>query len=164
MATLLELQTQGVLLKADPVLGAREQEVRVLYASTRLTGWIQGTLPSLGSTWDIELSPQEQLDAFLAVYARGDALTFGQAFRPLVHISDGIWELKTADLRLFGWFYKKDCFIGHAANITETIKQHNLYHGYAGEVARFRDLLLLDEPKFVPGDDPNDVVSDWDYP
>lgn len=100
---------------------------------------------------------------FFAVYASGETLWFGRSFKPLVHIHDGVWELKTPDLRVFGWFYRKDCFIGHVANHTEIVKKYRLYHGHAGEVARFRDSLALDEPKYVPGDDPNAVVSDWDY-
>lgn len=65
---------------------------------------------------------------------------------------------------MFGWFSKKDCFIGVAANPTDLVKRHNLYNGHAMEVVRFRNALSLDEPKFIPGDNPHDVVSDFSYP
>jgi hypothetical protein len=79
-------------------------------------------------------------------------------------VQDGIWELKTADLRIFGWFNVLDHFVGAAADTTDRVKQHNLYYGYAGETARFRDGLDLDPPKFIPGADPNAVVSNYTYP
>jgi hypothetical protein len=77
---------------------------------------------------------------------------------------DGVWELKTADLRVFGWFHAKDCFLGHCADTAERVKEHRLYTGYVGEVVRFRDSLPLDEPKYIPGEDPDAVVSNSSYP
>ncbi len=91
-------------------------------------------------------------------------LTYSHRFKPLTHHRDGIWELKTPDLRIFGWFVKRDQFVGWAADATEKIKKHNLYHGYAREAGHFRDNLNLDPPKFVQGDKPDAVVSNFDYP
>jgi hypothetical protein len=78
-----------------------------------------------------------------------------------MHLGDGIWELKTADLRLFGWFLQKDCFIVSDIDDTGRIKQSNLYRGYCLQAVRRRDALELNEPKFIRGDNPDDVVSDW---
>jgi len=159
MATILQLVEQGSLVKLDPALVASVQEMRVIYMSPDLKRRIEEAVPAMGSNWNIEVTPLEQLDALVALFAAGDQLVLPNDFRPIQHIKDGIWELKTADLRMFGWFYKKDCFVGHRIDQTQHIKDHKLYYGYATEVARFRDQLDLDEPKFVPGDDPNDVVS-----
>ena len=164
MATPLELTERGSLLKLDPGLGRREQELRLLYASPRLAKWFGSDLLNLGSSWNIELSPAEQLDAFIEVYASGKTLTFQRAFHPIRHVGAGVWMLKTADVRLFGWFWKRDVFIGHCADTAERVKLSDLYHGYAGDVVRFREKLDLNEPKFVLGDDPNVVVSNFDYP
>ncbi len=164
MATLLELDRQGKLFRLDPALDDPQQEFRTLYASPRLHKWLREVLPTLGSTWNIELSPLEQLDAFMEVYASGDTMTYQRSFYPISHVSNCVWELKTADLRIFGWFAIRDCFIGVAADTTERVKLHNLYHGYAGDAVRFLENLELDEPKFVAGDDPNAVVSNFDYP
>jgi hypothetical protein len=165
MATPLHLDRTGALFKLDPNLGPGVQEFRTIYASPRLKTWIENVLPTLESTWKIELTPQEQLQAFVEeVFCPGEPLTYEHQFKPITHIKDGIWELKTADLRMFGWFFIKDCFIGSAADLTDNVKRHHLYYGYAGEAARFRDGLDLDEPKFVPGDDPHAVVSNFGYP
>ena len=150
--------------KFDASLPPHQQEFREFYAGPRLVKWMGDVLPSLGSTWKIELSPLEQLDAFMAVYASGDTLTYQYSFKPLTNLGDGIWQLKTADLRMFGWFHVQDCFVGGVGDTADRIKLHGLYAGYVGEAVRFRDALDLDEPKFVPGDNPNAVVSNFDYP
>src|SRR4051812_27179079 len=112
MATLLHLEGAQLLHKIYPALDPREHEWRLFYALPRLRAWIERTLPTLESSWKIEESPVEQLDALIYVFCSGQPLAYGQQFKPLRHIRDGIWELKTADLRVFGWFHTKDCFIG----------------------------------------------------
>jgi len=164
MATLLQLAAKAELYRLDPQLSANQQELRVLFASLRFTKWARDELPALGSTWNIETSPVEQMDAFMETYASGETLSFRRAFSPISHIRYGAWELKTADLRLFGWFAARDCFVAVMADTAERVKLHRLYHGYAGEVVRFRDAIDLDEPKYVAGDDPDAVVSNFCYP
>ncbi len=164
MATVLRLAEQGDLVRIDPGLPPRQQEFRSLYTSPRLVKWLGEILPGLGSTWNIELTPHEQLAALIEVYASGDTLTFDHSFKPLFPREHGVWELKTADLRVFGWFCAKDIFIAHAANLAQIIKDHGLYHGYINEVVSFRSNLDLDEPKFISGSNPNDVVSAFSIP
>jgi hypothetical protein len=163
MATILELEKAGALFKYDAVLGRRQQEFRRFYASERLKNWMQKDLLAANSTWGIESRPAEQLDAILNVFISGDVLTFNWDIKPIRPIGAAVWELKTQDLRLFGWFPIFDCFVGVAADLTQNVKDHNLYSGYRNEVVRFRDKLELDEPKFLPGEFPNDVVSNFNY-
>jgi hypothetical protein len=164
MATVLQLDKRGALFKLD-VLGPAVQEFREIYASPELHKWITGTLPGMASTFAIQLTPVEQVVALTDLFCRGERLAFGFQFKPLTHIADGVWELKTEDIRIFGWFSRKDCFIGVVADDATRIKDHKLYHGYANVTTkRFRDALDLDHPKFVPGDDPHAVVSNFDYP
>jgi hypothetical protein len=164
MATVVELARAGVLSKIDPALEANEQEWRSIYVLPRCRSRIENDLPNWTSDWKVEETPLQQLDALAEVFCSGVALTFGRRFKPLRPTENGIWELKTADLRIFGWFAARDCFIGGALDLTFNVKNHGLYTGYVGEVVRHRDLLDLNEPKFVPGDNPNDVVSNYDYP
>ncbi len=164
MATLVELNDAGQIIRFDPELGPRKQEFRRLFVLPPLQQWLENTLPTLASTWNIEQSPEEQLDALLATYCSDDTLTYGWQFKPLNHISDGIWEMKTADLRVFGWFHMKDCFIGASADLADRIKQLHMYRPYCEEAIRRRDALDLDAPKFIRGADPNAVVSNFDFP
>lgn len=119
---------------------------------------------SLESNWNLEISPGQQLDDFLINYCLGEPLTYRHQFKPLRYRKDGVWELKTADVRVFGWFAQIDQFVAVVADTAWRIKEHGLYAGYAGDVDRFRDAIDLDPPKFVPGKDPKDVVSNFTSP
>jgi hypothetical protein len=164
MATVLELALAQRLFRLDPALEQNEKEWRFIHTSPRFREREQKELRTWESTWKIEENPTQQLDALVEVFCSGETLTFGPQFKPLTHIKDGIWELKTADLRIFGWFCKKDHFIAGTMDLAFNVKKHDLYGGYAGEVERFRDQLDLNEPKFIPGEDPNVVVSNYNYP
>lgn len=163
MSTLAELDQQGALHKLDPQLGPREQEERLIYASPKFAKWVADELPGLGSDRALEVLPAGQLDALFADFTRGKALTYDHQFKPLHPRSESTWELKTADLRIFGWFACMDCFIAVVATTKAFILEHEgIVAGYVGEVVRFRNLLDLDPPKLIEGDDPNAVVSNYD--
>ena len=169
MATASQLENAGKIHKYDPALEDDEQELRLFWTSPRLRVWVENDLPNLTSQWAVETPPLEQLDAFTAVYASGLPLVFEIQFKPfqpraIQPLGDGVWYLKTPDLRIFGWFWRKDCFIGVVADTAERVKKHGLYEGYRGDVVRFRNKLELDEPKFIPGTDPNAVISNYDLP
>ena len=164
MATLIELENANRVFRIDPALGPHDQEFRRIFVLPDLRQWLEDDLPTLGSTWNIEQSPAEQLDALIATFCSDEPLTYGRQFKPLTHVDDGIWEIKTADLRIFGWFYQIDCFIGTDGDVTERIKSLQMYRPYCEQAIRRRDALELNEPKFIQGDDPNDVVSNFDFP
>jgi hypothetical protein len=160
MATLLGLVQQERLFRFDPELGRNEMEVRRIFLLPPARNWLVEVLPTIGSTWNIEESPAEQLDALVYEFCSGKRLKIGNRFKSLIHLGDGIWELKTADLRLFGWFVAKDCFVVSDCDQTDRIKRVNLYKGYCEQAVRRRDALELDGPKYIGGDKPDDVVSD----
>lgn len=159
MATLLNLVEIGAVVRVDPVLGPKELEMRRIYLLPRAFEWISEVLPGADSSWDLENRPNEQLDALIYEFCSGVPLQIGRRFKALVHLGDGIWELKTADLRLFGWFTQKDCFVASDCDDAGRVKKVGLYRGYCQQAVRLRDALDLDEPKFITGDDPDDVVS-----
>lgn len=164
MATVIELERSGALYRIDPQLGPGRQEFRLIYVSPRVKLWIENDLSSLESTWKIETAPDAQLDALVEEFCAGDPLWVGWQFKVLHPRQHSVWELKTADLRLFGWFTAKDCFVAASADTKDRIETHGLYAGYIGETVQFRDGLNLDAPKFIPGEDPNAVVTDFRYP
>jgi len=164
MATIIDLDHRGALFKLD-ALEQGVQEFREIYASPLLHDWINNELPNMRSSWNIELSPLEQFVALTEIFCSGERLAYGGQFKPLTHIVDGIWELKTEDIRIFGWFSRKDCFIGAVADDATKIKKHKLYYGYANVTTkRFLEALDLDNPKYIPGDNPHAVVSNFNFP
>jgi hypothetical protein len=164
MATILELVNTGKLEKYDPELEYDEQEERYVYFLPSVLVRMLDELPTYVSNWKLEDSPQTQFDQLMEVFCSGEPLTFDWMFKPLKHRQEGVWELKTPDLRLFGWFPVKDCFIVGAVDTAFNIKSYNLYEGHANVVAHLRNQLELNEPKFISGKEPYDVVSNFDFP
>ena len=72
-----------------------------------------------------------------------------------------MWEIKTADVRVFGWFYRQDQFIALVGDEAWRVKEYKLVRGYTDEVVKYREGLNLDEPKYVREKDPNYVVSNF---
>ncbi len=75
-------------------------------------------------------------------------------FHDMEPSTDEVWEMKTADLRLFGWMYQRRKFIvvrgGYADDYKEPTKTRT-YADERREVVRARDALPLDDPKLVRG-------------
>lgn len=161
MSTIPNLILAGSLLKIDAELNYDEQEVRCIYATPRAAGWLTQTLPVLVSKWDLEVTPQEQIADLLGLFCSGGKLEHGRRFHCLQPIGSGIWELKTPDTRLFGFFHRQDCFILTDADDATRVKKVGLYRGYVEQGVRFREALDLDEPKHIEGDKPDDVVTNW---
>ena len=165
MATIATLIADGSLLRWEVALSPHEQIDRILLLAPRLHARLDEAL-AIGSTWNIEETPAQQLDALTAAFVTGEPLAFGWQFKRLQRVPDldGVWYLKTADVRLFGWFPFKDYFVATSIAVADVAKRLHLYRPLGEEVARFREALPLDEPKFVLGDDPNAVVSNFTYP
>lgn len=164
MATLSKLDALGKLSRYDPDLDHDEQCVRRIYFFPRAVTWFGNCLPVLGSTWQIEQTPLEQVVAALADFCLGRPLAVGHRFKALNHLGAGIWELKTADVRIFGWFAAKDCFVATDADLKRNVVSRQMYRPYAEQAVRLREGLDLDEPKFISGEDPLNVVSDFYFP
>lgn len=165
MATLATLVQNDVVIPIDVALDGGRLPWRELYGypaagqENFLVQWLRDTIPTMVSRVGAEDTPEEQVYGLLELYAAGDSLIFGEMYKPLYPHKEGVWEFKTIDVRIFGWFHRRDCFIGVFANDATFIHDHRLHHGYINEVIRLRRELDLDEPKFVEGADPNAVLS-----
>ena len=139
-------------------------EVRVLFGTPDFAGWVRNVLPDLKSTRKLDITPLDQFDDLMISYCLGEELLIDAQFHALRPIAKGVWELKTPDLRIFGWFPCKDHFIAVAGHFADGVKKKRLYGAYVDQVVAFRDGLDLDPPKFLPGDDHNVVVSNCSFP
>jgi len=164
MATVQHLREEGVLHRIDPALDDDEQENRYIYASDAVIHFLANELPALQSFFGTETNPAQDLDALIAEFASGLPIEFDRqvnAFRRRSFdvLQGGVWYLKTRDLRIFGWFPHKDCFIAVYADTFANVKGKDLYEGRRNQVIQFRNALDLNVPKFIAGDDPNAVLS-----
>jgi hypothetical protein len=159
MATLMDLERAGRLQKYDPDLSWREQEYRCVYLLPSAVAWMRDKLPLEISDLRLERTPEEQVFTFLENFCAGHELWFPRQLHSLRHVDSGVWELKTADVRLFGWFPIRDHFVCSNGDMATRVKDGHLYERYRDEAVQMRDALNLDSPKFIAGGDPDDVVS-----
>jgi hypothetical protein len=85
----------------------------------------------------------------------GDPMREGRWFHDLTPKENGVWELKTFDLRIFGWMYRPREFIAFRGGYADDYKEPTKTKNYADErraVVEARDALPLDNEKFVVGD------------
>jgi hypothetical protein len=162
MATIAKLLEDGAIFNIDPELDLGALPNRCLYGLPSFRRFLD-ELPELGSTWNIDQSPLDQFDDLINEFLGSEPLTVSKRFGPIYPSKGsawpGVWELKTADLRIFGWFPMKDVFFAAFGCTAERVKESNLYNGFKNEVVRIRANLPLDEPKFVSGRNFEDVVS-----
>jgi hypothetical protein len=73
---------------------------------------------------------------------------------------DDVYELRSADLRFFGWFPKMDVFVAVRGDTFTKLKNDpKLYELHRITTLEFRDAIDLDEPKFEPGAGDFGVIS-----
>jgi hypothetical protein len=152
MATNLILCDRLELIKLGGGLASNELPMRVMFAFPHVIEWIENDLPELGTDLSGgKQSPLEQLDLLLYDFISGEDLDYYKRSHSMRPEAFGVWELKTPDVRVFGWFQARNVFI--IANIDSAFrcKEHDLYTGFRNDTVRRRDLLDLDEPKFILG-------------
>jgi len=100
-------------------------------------------------------TPLEQLMERLRQWMAGDAMRYGPWFHDMTPKSDHVWELKTDDLRIFGWMYQPCAFIAVRGGQADDYKEPTKIKNYADErreVIKARDTLPLDGKKFAEGE------------
>src|SRR5690606_34530921 len=104
---------------------------RVIYAFPDVIEWLEEILPALEPILDENRqSPLEQMDALLYEFISGEDFSFHYKAKILRPSDKGIWELKTKDIRVFGWFARKCVFIAGQIESAYKCKKHDLYTGH----------------------------------
>ena len=136
-------------------MAANEQPVRLMYGFPHVVEWLNNDLPSIttlsADPAEGRQTPLEQVDFLLHEFIGGADLSYYERSHFMEPLDGGIWELKTTDVRFFGWFVCRGIFI--AANIDSAYrcKLYPLYEGYKTNTIHRRNLLDLDDPKFIIG-------------
>lgn len=160
MATLLELCYRGVITAIDP-LEPDELSWRTLYGTNDFITWLDEELPTLSNNpLYSNLSAIEQVSAMFAEYVSGENFSTDRRFKKLSRTPDNyVWELKTDDVRIFGWVPKRDVFICCYGDGKQTIVNYDSYGRYAAQTDYVRRQMDLDEPKYLETERYTDVLS-----
>jgi hypothetical protein len=160
MPTIADLVSSGAIVKIEVDLAPRDQPLRLLYGTPEFVSWLQNVLDGAEPPDRLgDASIAEQIDDLFHSFLSGEQLTFTRQFRVVRAEENAVWELKTPDVRIFGWFTAKDCFVAVFGNWADTIKDHDLYRGYRIAIRRLRRELGIDATLCVKGVAPDDVLS-----
>ncbi len=163
MATLLELCESGLLIKIDP-LEDDEQPWRTLYATPEFVEWLDAVLPVMDhNELYSSLLPIEQVFAVFHEFVSGDEFSTDRRFKKLnFNPEQYVWEIKTDDVRIFGWVPQKDAFVCCYGDSADQIKLLDLYSRYVAQTSYVRHEIDLDEPKCCQSKEYGDVISTKD--
>lgn len=152
MSTLSELEQAGFLENIDGDLDTNQMPQRYLYALPRALKWLKEVLPTLQTDGYVAgaLDPSRQAYNLFHTFTSGMAIT-NMPPHSMKPEQKGVWELRTHDLRFFGWFWRRSQFIIADASTKKQCNNHCLYNGYLNIVIYERERLNLDEPKFITG-------------
>jgi hypothetical protein len=156
MASFAKLLKEGTLIRVKLRLGRNQFNERELYAYPDCLTWMRAEVPRM-VTGRIQSNrtPAEQLINRLLDWITGEPMAYGRMFQDMLPRDKEVWELKTPDLRIFGWMYRPRKFIavcgGYADHYKEPTKTKN-YGDDRDVVTKARDALPLDGDKFVTGE------------
>lgn len=156
MATFDRILQDKRLIRVVIRLRHGEFNDRRFYAYPRCLEWMNSVVPTLVTgRLQSDLTPAEQLMTRLRQWITGKPMAYGRMFQDLMPPKDEVWELKTADLRIFGWMYRPREFIavlgGYADDYKEPTKRKN-YEDDRRAVVAAREALPLDGQKYVTGE------------
>lgn len=164
MSTVETLIASGELDRIEVDLPARNQLVRTFLGAKAF----RDELPALLELPKKKYSQDTHMEQFYAImvkYLSGQRMSVLPSWEDIKILSpvvDGIWEFRTLDIRMFGWFSAVDTFIAHRVLDKDFVQNHKLSTGLATATAYYRSTLGLDPPVFVASDRIQDVVSNQD--
>jgi hypothetical protein len=160
MLTIEALVEAGAFSRIEVEMGRRDQPMRLLYGTPGFIAWL-GEIKNGAEPENrlVDTTPAEQIDQLFHTFLSGMPLIYTRQFRMMRAEKNAVWELKTPDMRIFGWFMKKDCFVGVFGNWADEVKDHDLYRGYRIAIRRLRRELGIIDTLCVQGIIPGDVIS-----
>lgn len=153
MATPTELAQRGVLTDLASALDRHQLPKRRMYAFPRFEEWYNTELPELvrDPRGNGDMEPADQADDLIERFLLGYSFSTDRLSKNLNPRKHGVWELKTADIRFMGWFWRRDTFIIYRAMDATLIKDLGAYAGLVEETKYHRGQLDLDPPEFIEG-------------
>lgn len=157
MATFDELLERRVLIRVTVRLRHDQFHERRLYAFPTFLEWVKNEVPKMVTgRLKAAQTPLEQLQVRLREWMAGNPMRYGRMFQDLLpRDRDYVWEMKTPDLRIFGWMYRPKQFIAVFGDFADDYKPPTRTKSYADarkQVVKARDDIPLDGDKYSDGD------------
>lgn len=149
MATLNDLVEVGALVRHDPDLDPRELHNRVVFVAPDFYVNDLEVLKGAERKRGRNLSPYEQVDQVLYEYVIGRPMAYDLNRKKLEPQAHHVWEFKTQDVRLVGWFVKRANFVIVRGELKDNLTTNSAYAPLVKDTVIFRNNLDLDPPKFT---------------
>lgn len=156
MATLEELVAAAVLVRHEADLEDWELPVRCLFLAKGLDDWLENVLPTVPAKAKKKPKPSEEVGQLFFEFVVGRPMAYSVDYRKLDPLGLHVWELKTEEVRIFGWFYKKGHFIACCGDLKDNLSKakqnkstNELYKPHIDGVCDYREKLQLDGPKHI---------------
>jgi hypothetical protein len=148
MTTFDKILDEKKLIRVKLPLPRRQFHERRLYAFPACLEWMRIQVPKMVTGRIASpFTPREQLIERLRQWMAGDPMDYGRMFHDMDPRSDEVWEMKTHDLRIFGWIYQPREFIAVCGGYADDFKEPTKIKNYADErreVVKARDALPLE--------------------
>ena len=145
MPTAVQLSVQGELKIWPHKLALGKPVVRNIYISKGAETWIREKLKQLDADkyyHGVEMPREQLVDVFRRVMTGEQINKFPP--KTLIEHPDWIHELRTADLRIFGWFWRRNDFIVAAIGRKEDLALNRVaYQGFLETCRHERDCSEL---------------------
>lgn len=148
--------------RIDVDLEAHELPWRTLYGTPEFVSWLDDALATMDSKVSevADMTPSEQIAVMLVEYVAGEPFSDDRRFKSLSCTPQRfIWEMKSDDVRIFGWVPNMNSFVCCFGDLKDTIILNNSYGAYIARTVYVREHIGLDEPRFIPSREHVDVVS-----
>lgn len=155
MATIATLLADSRIHRVQVRLGRGQFHDRRLYALPDCFQWMKVDVRKMVTGRIKSAStPYEQMIERFRQWMADEPMHQCRMFRDMLPHTDGVWEMKTDDLRIFGWMYQPKQFIAARGGYADDFKEPTKTKTYADEMRKVieaRNDLPLDEPKFREG-------------
>lgn len=153
MTTIVELVERSELTRVGGNLLRHEIPKRAIYVRNSVLVWLEDNLDELQTDGYVPgaSTPKQQVVALFRAFIRGDDPSNFMLPTLMEPNENWVWELRTPDLRLFGWFYRRGCFIVTGVNTKKVCVDQRLYGGYRDECVSWRNRSELEPPIVLEG-------------
>ena len=156
MATIDILIKEGHLVHYEPDVSGRRQTFRLIYMTPHFQDWMADNLSLRRASKQTGEEPYYQLVGRFDDFCMGENFVLHRMFKNLEPKDRGIWEIKTPDVRVFGFFTEKDCFIAICGGLKSAYRTNASYKKPIGSVGVERQKLQL---PWISGERIDDVIS-----
>lgn len=147
LSTLHTLRTQGVLVGYALAEDDERLPERCLYLTQGLANWIETDLAK-AEVPGRAISPQEQLTDFMDRFV-GEPTMHINDFQQIKPAGAAVYEMKTTDVRVYGWFAARRVFIAVEGALKRDTKTAGTVTAIRKRVTEFRVSIKLPQPDFA---------------